>query len=113
MHVLKRMTALNDSLLFRPDFRRVIEQHLTWIRKHPSTTSELVDVEQAYRFRGDLFGYLKIRGVNSDMAWVIMRVNEWNHPIEFDESVREILIPDESIIITIRNGYLTTQKKLN
>jgi hypothetical protein len=98
------------TVFYDTDFRAVLEDHMTYLRGHESTTTMAVGPNEAYRWTADLFGLLNSRGVAAYLHWVVMRMNSFNSPTEMDETVSSLIIPDPRALNLIRNIYVTRAK---
>jgi predicted NBD/HSP70 family sugar kinase len=98
------------SVFYDDAFRAVLEDHMTYLRIHPGTTTMAVDPNEAYRWIADLFGLLGSRGVPAYMHWVVMRMNNLTSPTEMGENIRTLLIPDVKVLSVLRNIHNTKAK---
>lgn len=106
------MTQEASNLFYDPAFRRMLETHIPMLRIHGST--DVIDLPPlaTYRYRGDLYGYLRIQGVPKDLHWLTMRMSGMDAPTQFDETITQLLIPAGQYIEQIRNAYRTVEKKM-
>jgi hypothetical protein len=102
--------AEGPTLYYDDGFRAVIEDHMTYLRSHPTTTTIAIDPNEAYRWVADLFGLLGSRGIPAYMHWIVMRMNHLNAPTEMDENIRTLMVPDVKVLSVIRNIHNTKAK---
>ena len=80
-----------------------IESHMFWLRMDGNSTTLPVDEFLAYKNSGDLYAYLLEIGIPKMSWWTTMRLNEMNSPLEFNERLRIIRIPNNDVL----SGLLT------
>lgn len=107
------MSEEATKLSYDQTYRRMLETHLPLLRKAGSTLSQLVEPYEAYRYQGDLYGYLSHKRVPRELHWLIMRLNDFNAPTDFHSEVRFLLAPSPDIISQIRTTYMTIEKKMS
>lgn len=105
------------SLMFNPGppvyftdaFRRVLEDHMGFLRTHPSTQLIVVAAQDSdWAFENDLFGFLQNLGIPPQYHWVAMRMNNYTDPTEFGASASLLLLPPQNVIEQIRSAYMTS-----
>lgn len=57
-----------------------------------------VKQDEAYRFEGDFFGYLRYLGYGPEGDWLHLRINHMKHPTEWKEGIRQIRLISDSLI---------------
>lgn len=110
MALKQLMTAQGPDIYYDPAFRNVLEDHLSYLRALQSTVRRAVSPGEAYRFEYDLFGLLKIYGVEAHLHWVVMRLNNYTSPDEFRADVTELLVPDATVVDRIRQSHQATRR---
>ena len=110
MELTKSMASAGADIYYTPDFRNVLEDHVTLLRNDAST--EVVDVKPnvAYKFERDLFGYLASINVPHHPHWITMRVNSWKKDTEFLNPTR-LFIPHQSSVNKIKQMYEASTTK--
>lgn len=104
---------MNDSGpldYYDPAFRQVLEDHLTYLREHPSTTILTIEPARAYKYEADLFSLLSAYSVPVHYHSLIMRMNKMVVPTEATKDLRSLLVPEFSIVERIRQAHVTTRK---
>lgn len=95
------------------------EKWLVFLRDHGNTHKGMiknaqphaVDRQEAIRYRGNLFGYLKSIGCSEISHWINMKINGIDHPSEFDERVQLLhIVRDEFIYEWYGRFYEVTFK---
>ena len=98
------------SIYYKDDFRAVLEDHMSFLREHKSTSQLYVDANKAYKYEHDLFGFLANASVGAHLHWVIMRMNKMTSPMEFTLGTEVLLIPDVGLIDKIRQSHMSSRK---
>lgn len=104
-----------DSLMAPPGpdvnydagFRLLIEDHMTYLRNHSTTTQLTVDGSMAYKYVGDLSGLLAYYQVPRYMHWIVMRMNNMTSNADLMETTSTLLLPDQSTISKLSSTYRT------
>ena len=79
-------------------FRNAIEDHLEWLRNHKDTKLIEIAPMTALNRKGDLFGLLGDLGIPMYMWWVILRLNHFINPHDYDGSIIRLLVCDVELI---------------
>lgn len=105
-------SGTDQSVYYDPDFRNVLEDHITYLKLVQTTTTREIPPGYAARYRGNFYMFLQSQGIQQYMHWVIMRMNDMTSPTQFDESMTTYLIPDVTTLSQIRS-YDQTSRQLN
>lgn len=97
------------DIYYTKGFRDVLEDHLTWLRENHSALM-VVKPDEAWQWRGDLFGLLHAKGEPRHMHWLIMRLNRWTTPRTFDENTLALLKPNYAVVEQILQSYNSTAR---
>ena len=92
----KLMDSDGERIVYTASFRRMIEDHLDYLRNHKGTEILGIRPDVAWRFHGDLWGVLLHYEFRRDMFWVTMRVSGYMSPEEFDYRDEQILVPSST-----------------
>lgn len=104
MDLLYAMSNEGADIYYNPDFRHVLEDHLTILREDPATEVVVIKPNEGYKYEYDLCGYLSYLNVPMYLHWITMRVNGWHKETEFyNPSV--IYIPHRNSVNKIKNMY--------
>lgn len=98
------------NIYYDSTFRNTLEDHLTFLKTHPRTTSIPIDALKAYKYEFDLFGLLMYYGVSPHLHWIIMRMNKMIVPTDADATIEELLIPDATTLDRIRQSFMSTRR---
>jgi len=96
------------NLYYIPEYRKVVEDHLTLIRNHSTTQRVTIPIDDLHRYKWNLTGYLSTISASpsQDLFWIIMRVSGYLSNEEFDGTNDQLLIPSNSVLEDIRQRYL-------
>ena len=97
---------IGDTNLYSTSFRRLIEDHLEYIREHSSTTIKPVLGSIAVKYNGDLYGLLIHLRVSQELHWITMRVNNFHSPTDYNNELISLVIPNIKLIKTLLSKYV-------
>lgn len=95
---------------FSDEFRRVLEDHMSFLRSDSSTRIVSIEPMNAYRYEFDLFGLLRELGVSQYMHWIVMRLNNLTSPTDVTKSLTQLLIPNAGVIDKIRQSHFSSRR---
>lgn len=110
MKILEKLLSPGPEVYYSEAFRRVLEDHMTYLRMHSDTTLLTVESFTAYKHRGDLFRVLQSYNVPGYMHWTIMRMNNLTSPSDFKETTVSLLIPATGVLERMRSTHLSQSK---
>jgi hypothetical protein len=92
------MPSEGPALMYSDGFRQVIEDHLEYLRRHENT--EIIDIEPqvAYKGQGDLVSVLQDYQIAPELHWVVMRMNGYTSPMQYQPSDLTLLMPSQGLI---------------
>ncbi|MBB5409356.1 hypothetical protein HDG34_003297 [Paraburkholderia sp. HC6.4b] len=97
------------AVYYTDAFRRVLEDHMGFLRAHPATQLVPVSAQDSdWAFEHDLFGFLQSLGIAPQYHWVAMRMNNYTDPTEFGASASLLLLPPQNVIEQIRSAYMAS-----
>lgn len=100
----------SDDWYQNSNFNEFIESHLTYISQNKMGTAQQVDDDIAAKYRGDFYGLLLARNIISDYHYIVLRLNGFTSPSDFDGQTFVLKIPIFSEIDMLKSVYKTTQK---
>lgn len=109
MALIDLMVNAGEDLFYDPGFRNVLEDHMTYLREQYSQMV-MLRPDESYQWRGDFFGLLDGRNYARKYHWVILRLNQYTSPTQFDEDTLAILVPDFAEIDRIAQAYQAVPK---
>lgn len=78
---------MSKLLTYNTSFRQYIEDHLLYIRTHPTTEIVQIDGGLAYKNSGDFYGLLSDMKVPNFLHWPLLRINDMTNPYSFNEDM--------------------------
>lgn len=105
MKINELMEQTGSDIYYDDDFHVVLENHLSYLRNHPSTQEIAIDEIQSHRFEFDFYGLCAHYNVRATMRWIVMRINGFTAPTQADRKIRALLIPDESVVDRIKQSH--------
>lgn len=110
MQIDKLMIADGTQIYYSDTFRRVLEDHLTYLQTHPSTRQIAIDPEQAYRFEGDLWGLMSHYNVPMHLHYLVMRMNGLSSPQDSSVGITFLLVPNPNVVNQIRTSHMSSRR---
>lgn len=110
MAITALLADAGTAIDYDQGFRAVLEDHMTYLRKHPKTTMIMIQPGDAYKYEFDLFGLLTLYGVKRSMQWVTMRMNDYTTPMQATVELESLIVPSETVINQIRQTHQTSHK---
>ena len=92
---------------YDPSFRSTLEAHLAYLRTSNQTQSMTVLPHDTIVYNQDLFGFLNKSRVVPNLHWLVMRMNNFFSPYDFDENCTQLLIPSGKEIEVFRQSWKT------
>lgn len=108
MKVDEQMTTSGQTDFFNPSFRNTIEAHIPYLLGLATTRTITVDPHDAIVYNQDLYGYLLSVTVLPCYHWVIMRMNGYFSPTEFDSNATTLLVPNFNELESLRQSWNAT-----
>lgn len=94
------------SIFYTAEFRKVLEDHIPFLKQHPQTTTMIVPKADLEQFKYNLSGFLS-RKVSPHLVWIVMRINGYLHNSQFDGTQETLTVPAANAIEEIRRMYTT------
>lgn len=107
-----------DSLMYSPghaayytdSFRAVLEDHLTFLRRHPETLALPMLPMNLYRFEADLYGLFTEMKIPPQYHYVVMRLNGWDSPLHTPQNLKQLILPPYAEVDKIRQAHVTEKR---
>ncbi len=112
MSINAQMVDDGAAIYYVKGFRNTLEDHMTLLRGHPTTSLVMVTPSDAYHYNHNLFGLLQKMKVPLYLHWLIMRMNNWTSPRAFDLNVTSLIWPDQTVVNRIQQSY-TASNRIN
>lgn len=110
MSILNELLDAGPDVYYTVEFRKTIEDHMTYLRTHTDTTILTVEPFIAYKYRGDLYRVLHHYNASAYLHWIIMRMNNWTSPTDFNENVTTLMVPSPTVIERMRAAFMAQSK---
>ena len=113
MKSLAEKINFNDSannVYFQRGFRSLFEDHVNHIIDTNKYGLKIIKPIDAFRYQGDLFGYLTKEGIKKEDHWFIMVLSGMKSPDEMDVNTSALFIPTGDIMSKLRTYYLTNRR---
>lgn len=102
-----QVTYIGD-VYFTSSFRKVLEDHMTFLRTHEKTQMKIVQPLDLQKYRFDLTGLLNNMQIPLHMHWIIARMNNLTSLTDVPEELSYLLIPDSEVVDGIRQIHANT-----
>lgn len=112
MPILKKTVPVPDRVVNDEKFRLMLETHRGHFRQEGNYELHAVDKHGAFKFQYDLYGYLTDKGIHPELHWLVMRVNDIESPLRFDNTVDYLFIPKADVYSKLKGLYSTSLGKV-
>lgn len=110
MDIFDTMITGGPAIFYDPRFRNVLEDHMSFLRMHPSNRTIDIEPGIAYKYAGDFFGLMQQYGISSEFHWPIMRVNDYISPQDYKDTDLTFIRPDETILMRLSETFRSHNK---
>lgn len=107
MDIDARSRGLNMAGYDNANFRKVLEDHMTYLRNDPDTKRQDIPPGYAYRFEGNFYGLLTAYNVEFQLHWVVLRMNDMTHESQATRDLRFFIHPDPQKVAAILQVFST------
>ena len=80
------------------DFKNILEDHLSWFIEHPNTSVLPVTAHQVEVYDFDWIGLLNTLNIQSDLHWLVIRMNGGKSLTDVPINLRALKVPDYSVV---------------
>jgi hypothetical protein len=112
MQIHQIMTKPGTDIWYTDGFRNVLESHLTFFRSSPKLRLVAIDKHMSYKYEGDLYGLMDELGINKQYHFLVMILNGYSHPADYDGNRYELYLPDTSEVDMVKNVHRSKKSKL-
>lgn len=105
MSLLSTGKSAGGSIFYVNAFRAVFEDHIELYRA--GIEPQLVTAEDAWAYRYRPYWYFNTLGIEQQFHHYVMRINYWSTPKDFDETVRQMYLPDWTTLRKLASNYTT------
>lgn len=111
MKILDKLYDPGPDIYYSVKFRNVLEDHLSWLKKHPDNITITVEPMMAYKYAGDIVGIFQENNVPAHLHWIAMRMNGLINPTDYTEDMTVLIVPSSATVDKLRNTF-NSQSKL-
>lgn len=112
MDILNLLSPQGDTVFYTEDFRTMLKSHYNYILSRPNTHVMALESFEAYKYEFDLFGVLDFKNIPKQYHWIIMVINNYTAPEQFDRNKLNLVIPAFSDIELLKSVYMQRQNIL-
>lgn len=112
MKVDLMMDAAGGDVYYSNEFKMVLESHLGYFRRLPTTKLFDIDPKLAYMYEYDLSGLLTAMRVDKKYHWLIMVMNGIKSPFDVTQTLKTLVMPAFSEVEKVKGVYLTKKNLL-
>lgn len=109
LSVSNLQTNVGNTNYYSAGFRTLIEDHLSYIRKHNSTRIIQLEAIKELVYRGSFFSLLDYLKISQDLWWIVMRVNGIHNETNYLEPITHLILPDRSLINVLNQRFMNTR----
>jgi hypothetical protein len=110
MSIITLMAIDGSQDYYNESLKNTLESHMSYLRSSNSTMSQAVTMHQGIVYKADLYGLLNDFGIKPCFHWLVMRLNDFLSPHDFNDTIASLLIPSEKELESIRQSWRTSQK---
>ena len=110
MQIDSLMKSDGPEIYYLDDFRNVLEDHMSYLRTHPATTTIQVEPMVAFKFEYDFYGLLQALNVSPHLHWVVLRMNLLTGSTDYRRDMLYLWLPDFTVVEHIRQSHMSTRK---
>lgn len=105
MNILSKARGYNNSLFYTTELRKMLEDHIPYIKAHPSTVRKTLTLAEAERYKWDISSYFSTI-VDPDLVWFTMRLNGYLKDEDYDGTELTMLVAGNAVIEDLLQRYL-------
>ena len=110
MKIFDHLISGGPSIFYDPNFRVMIEDHLTYLKNLPENTVIEVTPGHSYKHARDFYGLLMEYSVLPHHHWITMRVNDMVTPFDYKDDMLSFVRVDDTSIERLRSTYMSQRK---
>lgn len=105
MDILSKARGYNNSLFYTVKLRKMLEDHIPYIKSHPSTIRKTLSLAETERYKWDISSYFATL-VTPDLVWFTMRLNGYLKDEEYDGTQQVMLFAGNAVIEDLLQRFL-------
>ena len=110
MELNKILLNPGADIYYDPKFRIILEDHMTYLKNLASTKTVEIDMNRSYKYEGDFYGLLYDMGISPYLHFIILRMNDLTSPANYNNQIRQLIIPEGTEINRLRSAYKVKNK---
>lgn len=112
--LLREDLIINSSStsFYNPDFMQVLDSHREYFRTAGNPEYRVIDSESKGRYIGDFYAVLHDMRIAPKYHRIVMQLNGITNPIQYDNQLLQVFIPDFSKIDRLLSIYNSGVKSL-
>lgn len=109
MNIRNKMRAPGHSNYYSNEWKNLIDQHIDFLLS--SSNTMVVDVEPmaAYKYAGDLAGFLVATQVPAHHTYVVLKLNDMTDGTQFKRDTKQLILPAQKdldkLMFTYTSAY--------
>lgn len=111
MSILSKFANPGQDIWYDPIFKAVLEDHLSYLKDHPNTQVQILEPNSVIKYRFDLYSLFRFYGIDQQYHWLVMRLNNFETPIDDFSGLEFIYIPDFSVVSQILMQFMSRNKR--
>lgn len=88
-----RIPSEGPSAFYSEDFKTMMEPHIPLLVAGENTQLTPIEPGLALQYANDFYGLLLTLGIPSQYHWTIMRCNGYDYPMEFKDTITQVIVP--------------------
>lgn len=82
--------------------RRLLYDHIEWLRRHPETVVEQTNPDYAFPEVHSLYAYCKLVDITEEQIYPIMLLNDISNPMDFTiEKYPQLVVPSLTAVAAV------------
>lgn len=110
MNVDSMMIDPGPLVYYTDAMRNVLEDHMTYLRNHPTTAVYPIPPNIANQYKNDFKGLMQFLNIPPHLAYVVLRMNQYTSDSQNPMDLETLLIPDENTVSFIQQSFSTVNK---
>jgi len=98
------------AIFYDPDFRNVLEDHLTKLKSSVRTITVNVDPMLAYRFEYSFYALLNALNVPVFKHWITLRMLGYRSQFDVDRTITTIYVPSDTELNQLAQSHTSARK---
>lgn len=98
---IEKDISIPNKAYYSEAFINAVHSLKSVLLNSPGTSAQPVDIHDAIKYHGDLYGYLRARNIDSHLYPAILIVNNLNSQKDFSEYIKVLYIPDSNELYRI------------